>query len=451
MFSKVLIANRGEIALRIIRTCKELGIDTVAVHTTVDQDAMHVRMADETVCIGPPRGPGTRDSYLSDTAILSAGLITGADAIHPGYGFLAENADFAERVEEQGIRFIGPSSNHIELMGDKLRAREVMQDLGVPCVPGTRKGLSSTAEAAEFASGLGYPVIVKASAGGGGRGMKLARSESQLENAYLSAQEEAYAAFGNREVYIEKYLENGHHIEIQVFGDGQGNGLHFGERDCTLQRRQQKLLEEAPSPVLPGNLREEICEICTKTISALGYSGAGTIEFLYQEGRMYFIEMNTRLQVEHPVTEMIYGIDLVEEQLRVAAGLPLSVTQSDIIPQGHAIEVRINAEAIPHFKPNPGRVELYHAPGGPGIRMDSALYSGYTIPPNYDSLVGKLIVHGKTRTACIARLQRALGELIVHPVQTTVPLFMKLLACEEFKTGDYNIHWLENWVADWHE
>jgi len=451
MFKKVLIANRGEIALRIIRTCRELGIPTVAIHTTVDQDAMHVRLADETVCIGPPRGAGNKESYLNDAAIISAALVTGAEAIHPGYGFLSENAEFAEHVEEQGITFIGPSAEHIRIMGDKRRAKETMLELGVPCVPGSHDGLASLEDALPLARDLGYPVFIKASAGGGGRGMKLARSEEEFESAFLSGQQEALAAFGNAEVYLEKYLENGRHIEIQVFGDGKGNAVHFGERDCSLQRRQQKLLEEAPSPVLGDAVRDRICTLCAKTIARLGYAGAGTVEFLYQDGDMYFIEMNTRLQVEHPVTELVYGIDLVEEQLRIAAGLPLSNEQSAITPSGHAIEVRINAESVPQFLPRPGRVDLYHAPGGPGVRVDSALYSGYTIPPNYDSMIGKVIVAGKDRATCTARLGRALAELIVHPIETNVPLFMKLLDTPEFTSSSYTTLWLEHWVENWQD
>ncbi len=451
MFNKILIANRGEIALRIIRTCRELGIETVAVHTTVDQDAMHVRLADETVCIGPPRGSGRKESYLNDAAIISAALVTGAEAIHPGYGFLSENAEFAEHVEEQGITFIGPSADHIRIMGDKRQAKETMLGLGVPCVPGSQEGIKSLEEAWALAGDLGYPLFIKASAGGGGRGMKLARSEAEFESAFLSGQQEALAAFGNAEVYLETYLENGRHIEIQVFGDGKGHAVHFGERDCSLQRRQQKLLEEAPSPVLGAAVRDRICSLCATTVAQLGYAGAGTVEFLYQDGEMYFIEMNTRLQVEHPVTELVYGIDLVEEQLRVAAGLGLSREQIAITPTGHAIEVRINAESVPQFLPRPGRVDLYHAPGGPGVRVDSALYSGYTIPPNYDSMIGKIIVAGRDRATCTARLRRALGELIVHPIDTNTPLFMRLLETAVFSESAYNTLWLERWVEDWQD
>ncbi|MCY4260561.1 MAG: acetyl-CoA carboxylase biotin carboxylase subunit [Rhodobacteraceae bacterium] len=451
MFSKILIANRGEIALRIIRTCRELGIATVAVHTTVDQDAMHARLADETVCIGPPRGPGNRESYLNDAAIISAALVTGAEAIHPGYGFLSENAEFAEHVAEQGITFIGPSAEHIRIMGDKRRAKETMLALGVPCVPGSGESLDSLDNAMALAGELGYPVFIKASAGGGGRGMKLANSEAEFESAFLSGQQEALAAFGNPEVYLEKYLDNGRHIEIQVFGDGKGNAVHFGERDCSLQRRQQKLLEEAPSPVLSDTVRETICTLSARTAAQLGYAGAGTIEFLYQDNSMYFIEMNTRLQVEHPVTELVYGIDLVEEQLRIAAGLPLSRKQADIKAGGHAIEVRINAESVPQFLPQPGRVALYHAPGGPGVRVDSALYSGYTIPSNYDSMIGKILVSGKDRATCTARMRRALSELIIHPNRTNVPLFMRLLETDEFTSSTYNTRWLEQWVETWQD
>ena len=447
MFSKVLIANRGEIALRIIRSCRELGISTVAVHSTVDINAMHVRLADEMVAIGPPRGPDNRESYLSDSAIISAGLITGADAIHPGYGFLSENADFAERVEEQGIKFIGPSPEHIRLMGDKIIARQTMLALGVPCVPGTEQSIDTLMEAEAAANEIGFPIIVKASAGGGGRGMKIAYKSDELVNAFLSAQQEAEASFGSREVYIEKFMDRGRHIEVQVLGDGKGGAIHLGERDCTIQRRHQKLLEESPSPVINDVVRDKIGQICCRSMAKLGYAGVGTIEFLYQDGEFYFIEMNTRLQVEHTVTEMIYGLDLVEEQMRVASGLPLSVSQDELEPKGHAIEVRINAESLPDFCPNPGRVDIYYAPGGYGVRMDSALYSGYTIPPNYDSLIAKLIVHGKNRTIAIARLQRALAELIVHPVKTTAPLFIKLVKDDAFISGEYDIHWLERWIA----
>ncbi|MCY4543085.1 MAG: acetyl-CoA carboxylase biotin carboxylase subunit [Rhodobacteraceae bacterium] len=448
MFEKVLIANRGEIALRIIRTCKELGVSTVAVHTTVDQDSMHVRMADEAVCVGRPASVNTRESYLSERNIIAACEITGADAIHPGYGFLAENSEFVEKVNEIGIKFIGPSAEHVRLMGDKIEAKSVMRANGVPCVPGVETGLESIDEVHGAARFLGYPVIIKATAGGGGRGMRQVKSPTELEQAYVQARQEAHAGFGDSRVYIEKLVTNGRHIEIQVLGDGRGNSIHFGERDCTIQRRHQKLLEETPSPVIDSRMREEIGEICCKAISSLGYEGAGTVEFLYQSGKFYFIEMNTRLQVEHPITEMVYGVDLVEEQLRIAYGHELTFSQEDLECRGHAIEARINAETVPGFVPCPGRVELFHSPGGLGVRMDSNLYNGYTIPPNYDSLVGKLIVHAVDRSAAIARLERALGELIVHPINTTVPLFQQLIRDERFHASDYNVHWLENWIEE---
>ncbi len=448
MFSKILIANRGEIALRIIRTCKEMDIGTVAVHTTVDQDAMHVRMADETVCIGPSRSQGKKDSYLSYSAIISACEITGANAIHPGYGFLSENAEFVEQVEDHDIVFIGPSAEHIRMMGDKISAKRVMQSLGVPCVPGPNESLNSPEEARQVASDIGYPVMVKSAAGGGGRGMKIVQSEHEFEQAFHSAQQEAEASFGNGEVYLEKFLTQGRHIEIQVLGDNFGNAVHLGERDCTLQRRHQKLLEESPSPVINPEIRNDIGKICTQAISQMGYSGAGTVEFLYQDGAFYFIEMNTRLQVEHPVTEAVYGIDLVKEQINVAAGRPLSFKQDDLVPSGHAIEVRINAESPPNFIPCPGQVEIYHSPGGLGIRMDSSLYNGYTIPQDYDSLVGKLIAHGDCRAAAVAKLKRALEELIVHPIDTTTPIFQQILEAPDFISSNYDIHWLERWIKD---
>ncbi len=446
MFSKVLIANRGEISLRIIRTCKEMGIATVAVHTTVDQDAMHVRMADEAICIGTPRSPGNKESYLSFSAIISACEITGSNALHPGYGFLSENAEFVEQLEDHEITFIGPSSKHIKLMGDKITAKEKMLELGVPCVPGPNESIETVDRALSVASDIGYPVIVKASAGGGGRGMKVVNSQADMEAAYLAAQQEAGASFGNDEVYLEKFLPHGRHIEIQVLGDGMGNAVHFGERDCTIQRRHQKLLEEAPSPLLDGKKRSHIGEICAEAIAEMGYEGVGTIEFLYQDGEFYFIEMNTRLQVEHPVTEAIFGIDLVKQQINVAAGNPLELKQGDLVPRGHSIEVRINAETVPDFIPCPGKVGLYHSPGGLGIRMDSFLYNGYTVPQNYDSLIGKLISHGETRTIAIAKLKRALEELIVHPISTTAPLFQLLLEDRDFLDSNYDIHWLEKWI-----
>ncbi|MEM8870226.1 MAG: acetyl-CoA carboxylase biotin carboxylase subunit [Pseudomonadota bacterium] len=443
MFSKILIANRGEIALRVIRACREMGIASVAVHSTADADAMHVRMADESVCIGPP--PGT-DSYLSVPSIVSACEITGAEAIHPGYGFLSENAAFVQVLEDHEITFIGPSSEHIRQMGDKITAKETMKRLGVPCVPGSDGGVPTIDEARRVADGMGYPVIVKATAGGGGRGMKLARSAEDLETAFSSARAEAKSAFGNDEVYIEKYLLKPRHIEVQVFGDGKGGGVHLGERDCSLQRRHQKVLEEAPSPALDAQTRAQIGKTCADAIGEMGYAGAGTIEFLYEDGGFYFIEMNTRLQVEHPVTEAIFGVDLVREQILVAAGQGMTMRQDSLTASGHAIECRINAEKLPEFRPSPGTVTAYHAPGGLGVRMDSALYQGYRIPPYYDSLIGKLIVHAPDRHAALARLRRALDELIVDGVETTTPLFYDLLEEEDILSGDYTIHWLENWL-----
>ncbi|MEL6548926.1 MAG: acetyl-CoA carboxylase biotin carboxylase subunit [Pseudomonadota bacterium] len=443
MFQKVLIANRGEIALRVIRACREMGIASVAVHSTADADAMHVRMADEAICIGPAPSP---KSYLNIAAIISAAEITGADAIHPGYGFLSENEAFAQALEDHGITFIGPKAEHIRVMGDKITAKDTMKALGVPCVPGSDGGVADVEAALKIGAEAGYPVIVKATAGGGGRGMKVARSESELETAFRTARSEAKAAFGNDEVYIEKYLTTPRHIEIQVFGDGNGGAVHLGERDCSLQRRHQKVFEEAPGPAISADERARIGKICADAVAKINYTGAGTIEFLYENGEFYFIEMNTRLQVEHPVTEAIFGVDLVREQIRVAEGLPLSFTQDDLTINGHAIEVRINAETFPAFAPRPGRITQYHAPGGLGVRMDSALYDGYMIPPHYDSLIGKLIVHGRDRPEALARLNRALGELIVDGVETTVPLFHALLAEDDIHAGDYTIHWLEKWL-----
>ncbi len=443
MFSKILIANRGEIALRIIRACQEMGIQTVAVHSTADADAMHVRMADESVCIGPP--PSSQ-SYLSVPAIISACEITGAEAIHPGYGFMSENANFVSIVEDHGLTFIGPKAAHINIMGDKITAKTTMKNLGVPCVPGSDGGVPTYEEAARIAEALVYPVIVKATAGGGGRGMKVAKDASEMEIAFRSARAEAKSAFGNDEVYLEKYLTLPRHIEIQVFGDGRGKAVHLGERDCSLQRRHQKVLEESPSPVIDAKIRAKIGKTCADAIAEIGYSGAGTIEFLYERGEFFFIEMNTRLQVEHPVTEAVYGIDLVREQIRVAAGEEMSFRQEDLIPNGHSIECRINAEKLPDFRPCPGRVNGFHAPGGLGVRMDSALYAGYTIPPYYDSLIGKLIVHAPDRPAAIARLRRALNELVVDGIDTTTPLFHRLLANDDVIAGNYNIHWLEKWL-----
>ncbi|WP_340302460.1 acetyl-CoA carboxylase biotin carboxylase subunit [Roseobacter sp. HKCCD7870] len=445
MFKKILIANRGEIALRVIRAAREMGIETVAVHSTADADAMHVRMADESVCIGPPT---STNSYLSIPSIISACEITGAEAIHPGYGFLSENANFVQIVEDHGIKFIGPSAEHICIMGDKITAKETAKALGIPCVPGSEGGVPDLDAAKKVAADMGYPVIIKATAGGGGRGMKVAQSAKDLENAFRTARSEAKSAFGNDAVYIEKYLTTPRHIEVQVFGDGKGNAVHLGERDCSLQRRHQKVFEEAPGPCINEKERAEIGAICANAIAKMGYEGAGTIEFLYEKGAFYFIEMNTRLQVEHPVTEGIFGVDLVREQIRVAAGLPLSFAQEDLQINGHAIEVRINAEKVPQFSPCPGKITQYHAPGGLGVRMDSALYDGYRIPPYYDSLIAKLIVHGRDRPEALARLKRALSELIVDGVDTTVPLFHDLLDQEAVQTGQYNIHWLEHWLDD---
>ncbi len=444
MFSKILIANRGEIALRVVRACREMDIRSVAVHSTADSDAMHVRMADEALCIGPPPAA---ESYLSVPAIISACEITGAEAIHPGYGFLSENASFVQIVEDHGLTFIGPSAEHIRLMGDKITAKETMRALGVPCVPGSEGGVADLEAARRIAGEIGYPVIVKATAGGGGRGMKLARDASEIDAAFQTARSEARSAFGNPDVYIEKYLARPRHIEIQVFGDGKGGAVHLGERDCSLQRRHQKILEEAPGPGIDEETRARIGALCADAVARIGYSGAGTIEFLYEDGEFFFIEMNTRLQVEHPVTEAIFGVDLVREQIRVAAGLPMSFAQDDLALRGHAIEARINAERLPNFAPCPGKVKTFHAPGGLGVRMDSALYGGYMIPPYYDSLIGKLIVHGRDREEAIARMRRALGELIVDGVDTTVPLFHALLAEPDIQRGDYSIHWLEDWLA----
>jgi len=443
MFRKILIANRGEIALRVIRACREMGIKSVAVHSTADSDAMHVRMADESVCIGPPAGT---DSYLSIPNLISACEITGAEAIHPGYGFLSENANFVQVIEDHGLTFIGPTAEHIRIMGDKITAKETMRALGVPCVPGSDGGVETLEEARRIAAEMGYPVIIKATAGGGGRGMKVAMSASELDVAYGTARSEGKSVFGNPEVYMEKYLTNPRHIEVQVFGDGKGKAVHLGERDCSLQRRHQKVFEEAPSPVITETQRQKIGKVCADAVAGIGYAGAGTIEFLYENDEFYFIEMNTRLQVEHPVTEAIFGVDLVREQIRVAEGLPLSFEQSDLIINGHAIECRINAEKVPEFRPSPGTIRQYHAPGGLGVRMDSAIYDGYKIPPYYDSLIGKLIVHAADRPTALARLERALSELVIDGIDTTLPLFSALLRQEAVITGEYNILWLEKWL-----
>ena len=444
MFDKVLIANRGEIALRIHRACREMGIKTVAVHSTADAAAMHVRLADESVCIGPPPA---RDSYLNVAAILSAAAITGADAIHPGLGFLAEDADFAATVEEHGFTFIGPSPEHIRLMGNKVAAKDAVRRLGIPTVPGSPGGVRdlATAEAAAFA--IGYPILIKAAAGGGGRGMKVAHDRGELAHMLPLAQNEAASFFGCGEVYLERHLERPRHIEIQILGDGQGGIVHLGERDCSLQRSHQKVLEESPSPALNREQRNRLGERAVEALRELGYKGVGTLEFLYQDGEFFFIEMNTRLQVEHPVTEMVSGLDIVREQLRVAAGAPLGHRQSDIKLCGHAIECRINAESPDTFAPSPGRVTEYHAPGGLGVRVDSALYQGYTVPPYYDSLISKLVVHGKSRNACLMRLRRALEEYVIGGIETTIPLHQRLVTAGEFIDGDYDVHWLERFVG----
>ncbi|WP_386627052.1 acetyl-CoA carboxylase biotin carboxylase subunit [Sulfitobacter geojensis] len=443
MFNKILIANRGEIALRVIRAAREMGIGTVAVHSTADSDAMHVRMADESVCVGPP---SSMQSYLSIPAIIAACEITGAEAIHPGYGFLSENANFVQIVQDHGLTFIGPTAEHIRVMGDKITAKDTMKKLGVPCVPGSAGGVATLEEAKALGAEMGYPVIIKATAGGGGKGMKVAETANDMERAFQTARAEGKSNFGNDEVYIEKYLTTPRHIEIQVFGDGKGRAVHLGERDCSLQRRHQKVFEEAPGPAISAEERARIGKVCADAMADINYIGAGTIEFLYEKGEFYFIEMNTRLQVEHPVTEAIFGVDLVREQIRVASGMDMSFQQEDLQINGHSIEVRINAEKLPNFSPCPGRITQYHAPGGLGVRMDSALYDGYSIPPYYDSLIGKLIVHGRDRPEALARLHRALGELIVDGVDTTVPLFHALLAEPDVLSGDYNIHWLEHWL-----
>lgn len=445
MFKKILIANRGEIALRIIRACREMGIQTVAVHSTADANSMAVRMADESVCIGPA---AARDSYLNIPAILTAASLTGAEAIHPGYGFLSENANFARMVEEHGFTFIGPKPEHIDAMGDKVVAKQTVKALGLPVVPGSDGAMNSLEDGMTFAREAGFPVLIKAASGGGGKGMKVVRKEEEFQEAYSTARSEAKANFGDDTVYLEKYLEKPRHIEIQIFGDKHGNAIHLGERDCSTQRRHQKLVEEAPSPVLSAEERNAIGTLAADVIRKMGYVGAGTIEFLYEEGKFYFMEMNTRIQVEHPVTEMITGIDLIAEQIRVAYGEPLSLNKDRIHFRGHAIEIRINAEDPKTFMPSPGKITQFHAPGGLGVRFDSAIYAGYGIPPYYDSMVGKLIVHGRNRDECIRRLRRAISETIVEGVKTTLPLHLWILEQPEFLSGEYTIHWLEKKLAD---
>ncbi len=445
MFEKILIANRGEIALRIQRACREMGIKTVAVHSTADAEAMHVRLADESVCIGPP---ASRDSYLNVPAIISAATITGADAIHPGVGFLSENATFAAMVEEHSISFIGPKPEHIALMGDKVAAKEAARSLGLPVVPGSDGAIASEEEAHSVAQEVGFPLLIKAAAGGGGRGMKVAREESELAAALAMARNEARAAFGNDQVYLERYLGEPRHIEVQVLADGHGNVVHLGERDCSLQRRHQKVLEEAPSPALNETERRRIGETAVSSMEKLGYRSVGTIEFLYEDGEFFFIEMNTRLQVEHPITEMITGVDLVREQIRAAAGGTLSVTQDAIAFSGHAIECRINAEHWRTFVPSPGLVQSYHVPGGLGVRVDSGIYAGYRVPPHYDSLIAKLVVHASTREDCLMRLRRALEEYVVDGIETTIPLHQEVIASPAFMNGHYDIHWLEGFLAN---
>ncbi len=443
MFDKVLIANRGEIAMRVNRACHEMGIKTVAIHSTADANAMHVRMADESVCVGPPPA---RDSYLNIPAIVTACEVTGAQAVHPGYGFLSENARFAEIVGEHGIVFIGPKPDHIRLMGDKIEAKKAVKRLGIPVVPGSDGGITNDADAKRIAAAIGYPVLVKAAAGGGGRGMKVAKSEAELSLALATARSEAKAAFGDDAVYLEKYLQLPRHIEVQVLADSHGKVIHLGERDCSLQRRHQKVWEEAGSPALNAEARDKIGKVVTDALTKLGYLGVGTIEFLYENGEFYFIEMNTRLQVEHPVTEMITGLDLVREQVRVAHGGSIGFDQSDVTFSGHAIECRINAENPLTFRPSPGLIKDFHVPGGLGVRVDSAAYSGYKIPPYYDSLIGKLIVHGRNRNECLMRLRRSLSEFVIDGVETTIPLFQSLVTEPDIVNGDYSIHWLENFL-----
>jgi acetyl-CoA carboxylase, biotin carboxylase subunit len=444
MFDKILIANRGEIALRVLRACKELGIATVAVHSTADEDAMHVRLADESVCIGPP---AAQDSYLNIPALLAACEITGADAVHPGYGFLSENARFAEILAEHNVHFIGPRPEHIRLMGDKIAAKRAAKQLGIPVVPGSDGDIGSEADARHMAREIGLPLMLKAAAGGGGRGMRVVTQESELASAILSARAEARSAFGDDTLYLEKYLRRPRHIEIQVLGDGKGGAVHLGERDCSLQRRHQKVWEEGPSPALNVDTRDTIGETVAKAMREIKYLGVGTVEFLYEDGKFYFIEMNTRIQVEHPVTEMITDIDLILEQIRVAAGGDLQLTQDHVKFHGHAIECRINAESPVSFRPSPGKIVHYHPPGGLGVRVDSAVYHGYTIPPYYDSLVGKLIVHGKTRSECLMRLKRALDEFVIDGIETTIPLFRALAREKDIIDGQYHIHWLEEFLG----
>jgi acetyl-CoA carboxylase, biotin carboxylase subunit len=443
MFDKVLIANRGEIALRVLRACREVGIATVAVHSTADADAMHVRLADESVCIGPPP---SAQSYLNIPSLLSACEITGADAIHPGYGFLSENARFAEILEEHGITFIGPTSEHIRIMGDKIEAKTTAKRLGIPVVPGSDGAIVNEAQGLRIAKEMGFPVLVKAAAGGGGRGMKVARTAEDFELAVRTARAEAKAAFGDDSIYLEKYLAKPRHIEFQVFGDGKGNAIHLGERDCSLQRRHQKILEEAPSPALNAEQRQSMGAVVAKAMQKLKYRGAGTVEFLYEDNEFFFIEMNTRLQVEHPVTEMITGLDLVIEQIRIASGAPLSITQKELALAGHAIECRINAENPKTFLPSPGTITYWHPPGGLGVRVDSGAYQGYRIPPYYDSLIGKLIVHGKNRNECLMRLKRCLSEFVIDGIETTIPLFSELVQNPDIANGLYDIHWLESFL-----
>ena len=444
MFDKILIANRAEIALRVLRACKELGIATVAVHSTADDDAMHVRLADESVCIGPPPA---KDSYLNIPALLAACEITGADAVHPGYGFLSENARFAEILAEHNVHFIGPRPEHIRLMGDKIAAKRAAKELGIPVVPGSEGGLGTDSQAERLAREVGYPLMLKAAAGGGGRGMRVVTEPAELAGALAVARAEAKLAFGDDTLYLEKYLKRPRHIEIQVLGDGKGGAIHLGERDCSLQRRHQKVWEEGPSPALNTDARDQIGETVANAMRAINYFGVGTVEFLYEDGKFYFIEMNTRIQVEHPVTEMITDIDLILEQIRVAAGGGLLLNQEQVKFHGHAIECRINAENPVSFRPSPGKIVHYHPPGGLGVRVDSAVYNGYTIPPYYDSLVGKLIVRGKTRSECLMRLKRALDEFVVDGIETTLPLFRALAREKDVIDGQYHIHWLEDFLA----